>query len=567
MPKQQISDATKKNWERLNVSKRGKLSSRANKTQSTKKIIPIEYMKNPSTILFLEDLMKKMELYKWKKEEVLFSIAVSLFQRKGIFSHSNVQRFLKEYPYSLIEEVRKMELPNEIDLLGLFYQSSLLEGVKNKKGSYYTPEMVTHHMLHSLQFSKGQTFLDPCCGSGAFFLALENVSPTQIYGIDNDPIAVMIAKANLILKFPKISFYPQIECFDYLNEKSSWHDLKFDYIITNPPWGAIPNQKKISSSQEYFSCFYYQAYSQLKEKGIIRFLFPYSVMNVKAHKDIRTFMLEHGNLKQITIYDTLFSGVTTSYVDIEVKKEEQGPFVKVIENKKKKKISVDSFYETENRVFNLLEEVDRGIIQKVKKNAKETLKDSLWSIGIVTGNNHEKLLPRKIDDSEKIYTGKEIDAYELKPAKNYLIFNPSELQQVGKEAIYRAPEKLVYKFVSNKLVFAYDSSKSLFLNSANILIPNIPNMSIKTVMGFLNSKLYQYLYIKLFGEIKILKGNLMELPFPLLTKEEDEKVLHWVNRILEKDELAKEELDAFIFQLFALTKKEKDQIEKVVSKK
>lgn len=40
-------------------------------------------------------------------------------------------------------------------------------------------------------------------------------------------------------------------------------------------------------------------------------------------------------------------------------------------------------------------------------------------------------------------------------------------------------------------MFAYDDTSSLFLNSANILIPNIPGMSTKTVLAFLNSSLYR----------------------------------------------------------------------------
>lgn len=103
---------------------------------------------------------------------------------------------------------------------------------------------------------------------------------------------------------------------------------------------------------------------------------------------------------------------------------------------------------------------------------------------------------------------------------------------MAKEKYYRAKEKLVYKFISNKLVFAYDDTASLFLNSANILIPQIPNMSIKTVLGFLNSELYQYLYCTLFSEIKILKGNLIELPFIGITQEQDNLISSYVQNIL-----------------------------------
>ena len=135
------------------------------------------------------------------------------------------------------------------------------------------------------------------------------------------------------------------------------------------------------------------------------------------------------------------------------------------------------------------------------------------------------------------------------------------MQQVANEEYYRAQEKLVYKFISDKLVFAYDNTKRLCLNSANILIPHIPNMHIKTVLAFLNSTMYQYLYATLFSEIKILKGNLMELPFPTLTKEQDIEITQIVDKILEGDNMQIPVLNGIIFQLFNLANNQIQYIE------
>ena len=68
-------------------------------------------------------------------------------------------------------------------------------------------------MVENLDFSNGQTFLDPCCGSGAFLLTIDNVKPSQLFGIDIDPIAVFIKSDGTIFvndeetKFNKI---PQV---------------------------------------------------------------------------------------------------------------------------------------------------------------------------------------------------------------------------------------------------------------------------------------------------------------------------------------------------------------------
>ncbi|MBQ9129039.1 MAG: hypothetical protein IJY15_14940, partial [Thermoguttaceae bacterium] len=93
---------------------------------------------------------------------------------------------------------------------------------------------------------------------------------------------------------------------------------------------------------------------------------------------------------------------------------------------------------------------------------------------------------------EAIYTGEEVEPFRLKPPRFYLRYDRSRLQQVAKEEIYRAPEKLIYRFVSQRLTFAYDASQRLTLNSANALIPRIPGASAKTVAALLNSELFQF---------------------------------------------------------------------------
>ena len=112
--------------------------------------------------------------------------------------------------------------------------------------------------------------------------------------------------------------------------------------------------------------------------------------------------------------------------------------------------------------------------------------------------------------------------------------------------------KLVYKFVSNKLMFAYDDTSSLFLNSANILIPNISGMSTKTVLAFLNSSLYQFLYEKLFGELKVLKGNLMELPFPKIDSETNNTLTMLVEEIISEGKNNQNDIDEIIYNVYDL---------------
>lgn len=408
-------------------------------------------------------------------------------------------------------------------------------------------------MVKNFSFSNNEIFLDPCCGSGIFLTTVSVKHPSQVFGIDKDPIAVLIAKINLLLKYRKISFTPQVYNWDFLN-KSILH--KFDYIATNPPWGS-----KIEAGKESFSLIFKKSFSLLTQKGIIKFLFPEAILKVRSHKNIRKFMLDNG-LTSIYLYDGLFSGVVTKYVDIECRNNCK---VDSFLLNNKQVIPINSISKSVNYVFNFLNAKDLAIIKKVKTKGIYSLDNSIWGLGIVTGDNKSKLYKEFSKGMEKIYTGKEIQPYSLKPAKNYIYYTRNELQQVAKEEIYRASEKLVYKFISKKLIFSYDNSSSLFLNSANILIPFIPDMSIKTVAAFLNSPLFQFIYLKLFGEIKILKGNLLQIRFPKISSNLDKKISNLVDKVLEGNITEIKTIEKIIFSVYGLTKNEIQYIQDVVN--
>lgn len=571
-----ISDATLRNWEKLNTKATDRLTTRANKRKSKKRVLPVEYISNKENISIIQGVLDYIDEHNIAIMSAIFSLGISLLKRNGIYHKQHVASVLAEYSdIDVIDDLSSSDLPiDEFDIMGLIYQSYLQEGKKNIKGSYYTPQKIANNMTKDFDFSNGQLFFDPCCGSGAFLLTVGAKSPNQIFGVDNDRIAVLISKINMLLKYNDIEFIPQIYCFDYLTgyavmQQHPVFEKSFDYIATNPPWGAMDDRSNIYAitSKETFSYFFVKAFEQLKKSGTIRFLFPEAILNVKVHKDIRMFMLDKAGLVSISIYDDMFSGVATKYVDIECGKNANKDTFNVFINGKKRTVDVKAVYETENLIFNLLTQNDLTIVRAIKEKGRYSLKDSVWALGVVTGDNKRKLFSEQRDGMERIYTGKEIRPYLLLPAKNYILYDRDNLQQVAKEEIYRAPEKLVYKFISNKLVFAYDDTASLFLNSANILIPNIPSMSAKTVMAFLNSALFQFMYIKLFGEVKILKGNLIELPFPEISETDNKRLSSLVDDLLGGDSAKQADIDVYICSIYGLAKDQITYIRSVVNGK
>ncbi len=565
-----VSEATKRNWTRLGVdADKGRCSARANKRLSDKHIMPKESFDDQKNIQYIEYLARYAQDNNITASELVFSVGLELMRLANV-TQENVDFIVSKYSDTIREyDIRDCYLPNETNILSLIYQYMQTEGEKNAKGSYYTPQDVVIDMVKDIKLLPGDKVLDPCCGGGVFLLNIPNIKPEQVYGVDLDPIAVMISQINFFLKFPTTHVRPKIFCANFLEQPNllMHYDVKyrksilsnnFNYIITNPPWGGMNGDYQCNAitSGETFSHFLVRSYSQLCNNGVMRFLLPDAILNVKAHQDIRKYLLENTNLSCIKAYQGAFTGVMTRCVALETRKSPISTEVILVGDKESSILNKSELTPKNYYSINFTNSKDDGILNKIKDKKAYDLSKAIWALGIVTGDNKHKLLDKMQDGLEPIYTGKEIAPYKLKTAKKYILYDRASFQQVAKDEIYRAPEKLAYKFISNKLIFSIDTSGQLFLNSANLLIPNIPGMSINTVAAFLNSDLYQFVYQKNFGGIKVLKSNLLLLPFVSLTEQQNAYINGLVDEIMADKQDKNIELQQYIYGLFNITNEE-----------
>ena len=559
-----ISEATKRNWDKLNSSGNDRLKRRANKSRSQKIITPEGYVIAGSLPRFVEELRDTT----YPINDLIFSLC-ALYVEHNRVNEANKRRFFEEYTHyqRLDVSVPRQILKNrQDDWIGFVYQSLTAEGQRILKGLYYTKPVIVNEMLSDIRILNGERFLDPCCGSGIFLLKLEHATMEQLYGIDNDPLAVMIAKANLMVKYGESAVYPQIYQMDFLlHAVSALGDLKFDYIVTNPPWGTEKGHLHASDviqSKEKASLFFTESFKFLNKNGIQHFLLPSSLMKIKVHADLRRFVTHETRMESLKCYRERFKGVFTDFISLKVSKKpvfgSQNYLVFGANNVVSRKEFVP--LEDDFCAIPMLADRDEAIISKVERLRHDDLSHSQWALGIITGNNAKVLKDRPRKGLEPIFTGKDIAKYSLKAPSRYIKFDRADFQQCAKEEFYRAKEKLVYKFVSGRLCFTYDDKQRLFLNSANILIPDIDGMSTKTVLAFLNSSLFNFLYTKRFNDLKILKGNLCTLPFPKVTAEQDRQFTELVDKVLGGDTSSQEEIDKMIFGLYELDNDEIDLI-------
>ena len=171
---------------------------------------------------------------------------------------------------------------------------------------------------------------------------------------------------------------------------------------------------------------------------------------------------------------------------------------------------------------------------------------------------------------EVVLKGSDIFRYAMKETDNYIQFTPEKFQQVAPTEMYRAEEKLLYRFIAEVPVFSYDNQQTLSLNSCNILIPQIEGMNIKYVLAILNSSVTAFFINKKYNSVKLLRSHIESLPIPLVSDAKQTDIIKKVDHIMHSDENISglyEELDNEIMNIYSLSEEQQSTIRTALSGK
>jgi len=225
--------------------------------------IPLFKQKNPikkykRIIGQVEAIYKNIEIFEFDYFEPILS-----------FSVREDASILRELIEILSNHVLNLKIDPEY-LFDYLIQKIISPIIRHKIGEYYTPPFLVKRMVHEV-YSFGDTVLDPCCGSGNFLIEIlryinsqdrsneeKIIAINRIYGYDINPISIYFSKINFLYilreKGPLIKFHLYVH--DFLSQKVSKLDTKFDLVIGNPPWytyrdiESIYYQKQIKSLAE-----------------------------------------------------------------------------------------------------------------------------------------------------------------------------------------------------------------------------------------------------------------------------------------------------------------------------
>ena len=594
----------------LKSSNNTKLKRRRNKKNATGKVLYKDYVHTASNQKLVADLLE-LGIVEDERDLliVLANFAVQLYyqcHKTQYFDNNVLLSFLSQehtgefhilikdlignhtIDSALIDKLQPA-LTKEIlfvkgeDSLGFVYISLQDIGQRKSSGAYYTPEKVVNDLIDRLYENdpnlKAKTICDPCCGTGNFLLSLgvKGIDYSNLYGQDIDPISVFLSRINIALMAPEISALDIRSRIIIGNTYFETFTQKFDIIVGNPPWGSDFSEADalqcrrvfktaIGKSIESYDLFVEKALSMLKHKGVLAFVLPEAILSVAAHDTVRRLIIDSCSFRFISYLGNVFSGVQCPSIILGITPDDKKTVVgcKVSTGNNTFVISKPRAFSDGMLSLNVSDEENQCLdaISNIK-NATYLKGKAKFALGIVTGNNKEYISTEKKDDNEIILKGSDIQRYSMTPSGNYIRFVPESFQQVAPVEMYRAKEKLLYRFISEVPVFTYDDQQTLSLNSCNIVIPDIDGLEMKYILAILNSSVAAYFISKKFNSVKLLRSHIEQMPIPVVPMDVQVSIIKKVDRIMNSSENISglyEDLDSDIMELYGLATKHSDVI-------
>ena len=594
-----------------------KLKSRRNKKSATGKVLYKDYVHTASNQKLVADLLD-LGIIENERDLliVLANFAVQLYyQSRNIqFENNNVlldflsQEHTGEFHILIKDLIGKDTvdpvlinkllpvLSKEIlfvkgeDSLGFVYISLQDIGQRKSSGAYYTPEKVVGELIDRLYENdadlEAKTICDPCCGTGNFLLSLgtKGIDYTKLYGQDIDPISVFLSRINIALMAPEMSAVDIRSRIIVGNTFFETFTQRFDVIVGNPPWGSDFSEEDalrcrnlfktaVGKSIESYDLFVEKALSMLDHKGVLAFVLPEAILSVAAHDTVRKLMIDSCSFRFVSYLGNVFSGVQCPSIILGITPDNEKTVVgcKVSTGK-------DAFVISKPRAFfdgtlslNVSDEENQCLnaISGIK-NATYLKGNAKFALGIVTGNNKEYISTEKSNDNEIVLKGSDIQRYGMTPSGNYIRFVPESFQQVAPVEMYRAKEKLLYRFISEVPVFTYDDQQTLSLNSCNIVIPEIDGIEMKYILAIFNSSVAAYFISKRFNSVKLLRSHIEQMPIPVVPVDVQVSIIKKVDRIMNSSENISglyKDLDNDIMALYGLTIEQIETIHTALSGK
>ncbi|MFA5750467.1 MAG: N-6 DNA methylase, partial [Candidatus Shapirobacteria bacterium] len=234
-----------------------------------------------------------------------------------------------------LKEINGFTYDHSEDLGNAFEYLLSILGSQGDAGQFRTPRHIIDFIVEVIEPKKGDTILDPACGTAGFLIsAYKNILKQQkdkpltpdekkklmnnLVGYDISPDMVKLSKVNMYLHgFAE----PKIFEYDTLSSDEKW-DESFDVIMANPPFmspsGGIRPHKRFSVQANRAEVLFVDYIKEhLRPNGRAGIIVPEGIIfkNDIAYKQLRKLLIEDGLYAIVSLPAGVFnpySGVKTS---------------------------------------------------------------------------------------------------------------------------------------------------------------------------------------------------------------------------------------------------------------
>lgn len=175
---------------------------------------------------------------------------------------------------------------------------------RNKNGQFFTPYSLTKICIEKSKkylnpllkdVKSNINILEPSCGSLQFYDTLiKNITNSNIQLYEIDKKIVDLIK-------DKIRINDNLKCTDFLLDNS---DVKFNYIIGNPPYYELSKEikyksKLIKGRYNIYALFVEKCINLLENNGLLCFIIPQTLMTSPSFSLTRDFIKSNCNILEI----------------------------------------------------------------------------------------------------------------------------------------------------------------------------------------------------------------------------------------------------------------------------
>ena len=445
---------------------------------------------------------------------------------------------------------------------------------------------------------------------------LKDILTSNIYGIDidNDAIQMTLLSIQLTLfdylNVEEIKHFKMPELInknffndDFFNLNGLFNSLNgFDLIVGNPPWGSKQQKSHIEyckekklhiSNKQIAQSFLLRVNDFMNESTDVALIVTSKILYNFNDLKFRKYFLKNFNLTEVLEFSSIRREIFNNAI---------GPGSILFYNSNMANCgNIKHISLKPNKLFYLLSSV---VIQKsdIKYISQKDLynHDWVWKV-LVYGNTLDFQLINRLHSKKNI--GYYFKKYGFSPSRGICIGNKTEdatkyfeydfldvkhrmlqryhideshvekwsiekVERPRKEEVFTPPYVLFKQILTQNLecVATYSEKQWVFTNSViSINGKNADEKLLKSILGFLNSKLFSYLSLLTFSTIGIereiiLLKEIEEIPLVI-----NDTLVEYVDKMLNSNdseylEIIQHEIDELIFNLLSFNELEKDLV-------